>query len=228
MTWPSMMVSQNLTRADVEAPASRDRIPASVVDMLHGDLGQPPGGWPAALQKKALNDEPPITVRPGSLLKDIDFAAERANAEKACGRQIDDQEFASYLMYPKVFVEFAAAQRKYGPVAVLPTLTFFYGMKLEDELSIEIEDGKSLVVRLVALGETDDEGQVQVFFELNGQPRTIKVPNRSAVATRPARRKAEDGNDNQVAAPMPGLISMVSVKAGRLSKPATSCSPSRR
>ncbi len=112
--------------------------------------------------------------------------AERAKAEKACGRQIDDQEFASYLMYPKVFVEFAAAQRKYGPVAVLPTLTFFYGMKLEDELSIEIEDGKSLVVRLVALGETDDDGQVQVFFELNGQPRTIKVPNRSAVATRPA------------------------------------------
>ncbi len=213
-----MMVSQNLTRADVEAPHREIAFPASVVDMLHGDLGQPPGGWPAALQKKALNDEPPITVRPGSLLKDIDFAAERANAEKACGRQIDDQEFASYLMYPKVFVEFAAAQRKYGPVAVLPTLTFFYGMKLEDELSIEIEDGKSLVVRLVALGETDDEGQVQVFFELNGQPRTIKVPNRSAVATRPARRKAEDGNDNQVAAPMPGLISMVSVKAGQAIK----------
>ncbi len=165
-----------------------------------------------------LNQEPPINVRPGSLLKDLDFAAERAKAEKACGRQIDEQEFASYLMYPKVFVEFAAAQRKYGPVAVLPTLTFFYGMKLEDELSIEIEDGKSLVVRLVALGETDDDGQVQVFFELNGQPRTIKVPNRSAVATRPARRKAEDGNDNQVAAPMPGLISMVSIKPGQAIK----------
>jgi pyruvate carboxylase len=213
-----MMVSQNLTRADVEAPDREIAFPASVVEMLHGDLGQPPGGWPPALQKKALNHEPPINVRPGSLLKDLDIAAERAKAEKACGRQIDDQEFASYLMYPKVFVEFAAAQRKYGPVAVLPTPTFFYGMKLEDELSIEIEDGKSLVVRLVALGETDDEGQVQVFFELNGQPRTIKVPNRSAVATRPARRKAEDGNDNQVAAPMPGLISMVSVKPGQAVK----------
>ncbi|MDR3409247.1 MAG: biotin/lipoyl-binding protein, partial [Methylovirgula sp.] len=186
--------------------------PASVVEMLHGDLGQPPGGWPAELQKKVLKGEPPIHVRPGALLKEIDLEAERAKAEKACGRQISDAEFAAHLMYPKVFAEFVAAQRKYGPVSVLPTPVFFYGMSLDEERSIEIEPGKSLVVRLTTIGETDEDGQVQVFFELNGQPRFIKVPNRTAVATRPSRRKAEEGNDNHIAAPMPGLVSTLSVK----------------
>ncbi|MGP8231262.1 MAG: pyruvate carboxylase [Methylovirgula sp.] len=207
-----MMVSQNLTRADVEDPDREIAFPASVVEMLHGDLGQPPGGWPAKLQKRVLKGEPPINVRPGALLKEIDLDAERAKAEKACGRQISDAEFAAYLMYPKVFAEFVVAQRKYGPVSVLPTPVFFYGMSLDEERSIEIEHGKSLVVRLTTIGETDEDGQVQVFFELNGQPRTIKVPNRTAVATRPSRRKAEEGNDNHIAAPMPGLVSTVSVK----------------
>ncbi|QAY94594.1 pyruvate carboxylase [Methylovirgula ligni] len=207
-----MMVSQNLTRADVEDPDREIAFPGSVVEMLHGDLGQPPGGWPAELQKKVLKGEPPITVRPGALLKEIDLDAERAKAEKACARQISDAEFASYLMYPKVFSEFVAAQRKYGPVSVLPTPVFFYGMSLDEERTIEIEHGKSLVLRLTTLGETDEDGQVQVFFELNGQPRTIKVPNRTAVATRASRRKAEEGNENHIAAPMPGLVSTLSVK----------------
>ena len=129
--------------------------------------------------------------------------------------QLDDDEFASYLMYPKVFTEHCASDRKYGPVSVLPTPVFFYGMAPEEERTIEIESGKALVVRLTTLGDTDEEGQVRVFFELNGQPRVIKVPNRSAVATRPARRKAEEGNANHVAAPMPGSISSIAVKPGQ-------------
>ena len=98
---------------------------------------------------------------------------------------------------------------------MLPTPVFFYGMAPEEERTIEIESGKALVVRLTTLGDTDEEGQVRVFFELNGQPRVIKVPNRSAVATRPARRKAEEGNANHVAAPMPGSISSIAVKPGQ-------------
>jgi pyruvate carboxylase len=130
-------------------------------------------------------------------------------------RGVDEQELASYLMYPKVFTDFANAERKYGPVSVLSTPVFFYGMAPEEERTIEIESGKALVVRLTTVGETDEEGQVRVFFELNGQPRVIKVPNRTAVATRPARRKAEDGNANHVAAPMPGSISSIAIKTGQ-------------
>jgi pyruvate carboxylase len=210
-----MMVAQDLTPADVADPDKDIAFPASVVEMLRGDLGQPPGGWPPVLQKKALKGEKASAARPGSLLAPADLSARRAEAEKRCGRQIDDQELAAYLMYPKVFVDYAGAERKYGPVAVLPTPIFFYGMQVGEEATFAIEKGKSLVVRLQAVGETDEEGQVRVFFELNGQPRLIKAPNRAASALLPARRKAEDGNDAHVAAPMPGSIATIAVKTGQ-------------
>jgi len=210
-----MMVAQGLTPQDVLAPDKEIAFPASVREMLHGDLGTPPGGWPPTLQKKVLKGEPPISVRPGSLLPPADLDAARATAEKAIGRTIDERELASYLMYPKVFTEFTNAARKYGPVEALPTPVYFYGMAVGDEIAIEIERGKTLVVRLQAIGETDEEGQVRVFFELNGQPRIVKVPNRTAVAKLPTRRKAEEDNDAHVAAPMPGLVATVAVQPGQ-------------
>ena len=206
-----MMVSQGLTPQDVIAPDRDIAFPASVVDMLRGDLGQPPGGWPQVLQAKALKGGAAITVRPGSLLEKADLAVERTNAENACGRPLDDNEFSTYLAYPKVFAEFNNVQRKYGPVSVLPTPVFFYGMKAGDEATLEIEDGKELVVLLTAIGGTRDDGLVEIFFELNGQPRVITVPNRSVVSTIKIRRKAEEGNANHVAAPMPGVVSAISV-----------------
>jgi pyruvate carboxylase len=118
------------------------------------------------------------------------------------------------MMYPKVFTDFALTIERYGPVEVLPTPTFFYGMAVGEEVTIEIERGKTLVVRLQAIGDTDEEGQVKVFFELNGQPRIVKLPNRAVAAKVVARRKAEDGNDAHVAAPMPGSVSSVAVKTG--------------
>jgi pyruvate carboxylase len=210
-----MMVSQDLTPEDVLDPDREIAFPASVVEMLRGDLGQPPGGWPKALQAKALKGETPITVRPGSLLGPVDLVGVRADAEKACGRQVSDDELASFLMYPKVFTEFATTIRRYGPVSVLPTPVFFYGMQLGSEIAIEIEPGKTLVLVLMTIAETDEEGQVKVFFELNGQPRIIKVQNRSAAVKIVARRKAEDGNDSHVAAPMPGSVSIVAVRVGQ-------------
>jgi len=210
-----MMVANDLTANDVLDPATSVTFPASVVDMLRGDLGQPPGGWPEALQKKALGDEVPSTARPGSLLPPADFAAARADAEKRCGRALSDTEFMSFLMYPKVCADFIGTSRKYGPVATLPTPVFFYGMAPGDEISVEIELGKALVIRLQAVTETDEEGQVRVFFELNGQSRVVRVPNRSAAATMPMRRKAEEGNEAHVAAPMPGAVSTIAVRAGQ-------------
>ncbi|MCK9550959.1 pyruvate carboxylase [Aquamicrobium sp.] len=211
-----MMVSQELTVADVENPDRDIAFPDSVVSMLRGDLGQSPGGWPQALQKKALKGAAPITVRPGSLLDAADLSAGRKEAEEKVGRTLSEPEFASWLMYPKVFSDFAAARETYGPVSVLPTPNYFYGMKPEDEIFVDIEKGKTLVIRCLAVGDVDENGMVTVFFELNGQPRRVKVPDRAhgASAAR-ARRKAEPGNEAHVAAPMPGVVSTVSVAAGQ-------------
>jgi len=211
-----MMVSQELTVADVENPSRDIAFPDSVVSMLRGDLGQPPGGWPEKLQKKVLKGEKPIAVRPGSLLKAADLDKSRAEIEEKLGRKLSEFEFASWLMYPKVFTDFSAAQDLYGPVSALPTPVYFYGMKPEEEIFVDIERGKTLVVRCLAIGEADDKGMVTVFFELNGQPRRAKVPDRTrADAASRLRPKAEAGNENHVGAPMPGVISTVAVSAGQ-------------
>ena len=211
-----MMVSQELSVADVENPAKDIAFPDSVVSMLRGDLGQSPGGWPAALQKKALKGETPITVRPGSLLKPADLKANRKDIEGKLGRKLSENEFASWLMYPKVFSDFAHAQETYGPVSVLPTPTYFYGMEPEDEVFVDIEKGKTLVIRCLAVGDVDEKGMVTVFFELNGQPRRVKVPDRAhGAGASKMRRKAEAGNDAHVGAPMPGVVSTLAVAAGQ-------------
>jgi pyruvate carboxylase len=211
-----MMVTQDLSADDVLDPAREIAFPDSVVQMMKGELGQPPGGWPEAIQTKVLKGAKPITVRPGSLLGEADLGAERIAAAEKIGGEPDDRALASYLMYPKVFSDFAAAQESYGPTEVLPTPTYFYGLPAGEEIAIELEKGKTLVVRCQAIGETDEEGQVRVFFELNGQPRIAKVPDRAHGAGVGARRpKAELGNVAHVAAPMPGVISGVSVAAGQ-------------
>ena len=211
-----MMVASELTVEDVLDPDKEVAFPESVIDMLSGNLGQPEGGWPEAVQKKALKGAEPITEVPGKLLAPADLEAERTEAEKEIGREITDQELASYLMYPKVFVEFAKAQELYGPTSVLPTLTYFYGMEEQDEISFDLEKGKTLVVRCRTFSETDETGEQKVFFDLNGQPRTTKVPDRAhGAAGSTARAKAEDGNSDHVAAPMPGVISTLAVKVGQ-------------
>jgi pyruvate carboxylase len=210
-----MMVSQGLTPENVTDPAKEISFPQSVVEMLHGDLGQPPGGWPTDLQHKALKDKSPITVRPGSLLPPADLEAVRKTAAERCGIPIDDQLLASYLMYPEVFTTFNAAARTYGPVSVLPTPVYFYGMKTGDEIAVTLQTGKTLILSLQTMGETDEDGNVRVFFELNGQPRVVSVPNRSAAVTRAVRRKADEADDKQIGAPMPGSIAAILVREGQ-------------
>ncbi|MCC0032819.1 MAG: pyruvate carboxylase [Brucellaceae bacterium] len=211
-----MMVSQDLTVADVENPAKDIAFPDSVISMLKGDLGQPPAGWPEALQKKALKGEKPYVERPGALLPDADLKAKRAEIEEKLGRKLSEFEFASWLMYPKVFSDFALAAEEYGPVSVLPTPVYFYGLKSEDEIFVDLEKGKTLVIRCLAIGETDEQGMRTVFFELNGQPRRVKVPDRiHGASAAKARAKADAGNPAHVGAPMPGVISTVAVTTGQ-------------
>ena len=209
------MVSGGYSRADVEDPGQEISFPESVISFFRGELGQPPGGFPPKLQKKILKGEKPFTVRPGARMEELDLTIAKAQAEKAVHRRVSDEEFSSYLMYPKVFIDYAAFHRDHGPVDILPTSVFFYGMAQGDEIAVELERGKVLHIRLLALGDTDDEGQVKVFFELNGQPRTVRVANREAKATKQTHPKAEAGNPDHVAAPMPGLIATVAVDAGQ-------------
>ena len=211
-----MMVSQDLTVADVEAPDREIAFPDSVVSMMRGDLGFPKQGWPADLQKKVLKGEEPLTDRVGALLPPADLKAEREGLAKTIQRQVSDQEFASYLMYPKVFTEYAAARRQYGPVEVLPTHVYFYGMQPGDEIQVEIEKGKLLVIRCLTKGDPNEQGLVTVFFELNGQPRRARVPDRTHGSTASlSRPKADAGDPTQIGAPMPGVVSTVLVEAGQ-------------
>ncbi|MCC5858841.1 MAG: pyruvate carboxylase [Ectothiorhodospiraceae bacterium] len=211
-----MMVSQNLSREQIEDPEVDVTFPDSVIDMLRGNLGQPPGGWPKALQEKALKGETPHTERPGKFLEPVDLEAERASlSARLDGQSVDNEDLNGYLMYPKVFLDYAQRHRLYGPVRTLPTKNFFYGMEPGEEISVEIDPGKTLEVRLMAVGEVSDDGDVRVFFELNGQPRTVRVADRKIKAQAAARLKAEDGNTAHVGAPMPGVVGSVAVKGGQ-------------
>jgi pyruvate carboxylase len=211
-----MMVSQDLTSQDVLDPEREIQFPASVVDMLRGDLGQPEGGWPEVLQKKALKGEAASTDRPGAKLMAADLEAIRNEAAAKIGRGITDDELAAYLMYPKVFVDYAQTVDKYGPVSALPTPVFYYGMERGQEVTVEIERGKGLVILFQTTGEEDEDGFVKVFFELNGQPRFVRVPDRNKERPVELRRKASDSDPSHVGAPMPALIQSVSVEPGQI------------
>ena len=206
------MVSNDLTPEAVADPEREVAFPESVIEFFRGEIGQPTGGFPAALQAKVLKGEAPLTVRPGAVLAPADLAGEREAAEHAARRQISERELASYLMYPKVFLDYAKQRRRSGPVSALPTPAFFYGLEPGQEIAVDIEAGKTLIISFLAVSKPDEEGQRTIFFELNGQPRTVKVADKALAASGKIRRKADESKPGQVGAPMPGLI--VSVSAG--------------
>ena len=211
-----MMVSQGLTRTQVEDPKTEVSFPDSVVDMMRGNLGQPPGGFPSGIVNKVLKGEAPNLERPGAHLEPVDIESTRAALSKELeGFKVDDEDLNGYLMYPKVFLDYMGRHRQYGPVRSLPTRTFFYGMEPGDEITAEIDPGKTLEIRLQAIGETDEQGEVKVFFELNGQPRVIRVPNRLVKSSTAQRPKAEVGNANHIGAPMPGVVASIGVQVGQ-------------
>ncbi|MEL7183920.1 MAG: pyruvate carboxylase, partial [Pseudomonadota bacterium] len=209
-----MMVAQGLTVDQVQDPKVEVAFPDSVVDMMRGNLGQPPGGWPKALQKKALKGDKASTERPGKHLAPVDLDEVRADLSAQIGGDVDDEDLNGYLMYPKVFTDYASRHQTYGPVRTLPTPVFFYGMEPSDQIEAEIDPGKTLEIRMVARGDTNQDGEAKIFFELNGQPRTIRVPDRRAVGVAAKMPKADAGNADHVGAPMPGVVASVAVQAG--------------
>lgn len=209
------MIANNLTPEMVLDPKREIAFPESVVEFFEGKLGQPPGGFPPALQARILRGRKPFTDRPGATLPPADFGKAKVDLEGKLRRPPTEHDVISYLLYPKVFADFAEAQSKYSDLSVLPTAAFFYGLQKGDEVSIEIERGKTLIIKFLTIGEPQQDGRRVVYFELNGQPREIFVTDKSLSAGAiKTRAKAEAGNAKHVAAPMPGAVVAVAVAIG--------------
>ncbi len=209
-----LMASAGITREQVLAPDCEVAFPESVVQLFRGELGQPYGGFPQALQRKVLKGAAPLSARAGAALAPVDLAAERARLQQRLPSPVTDLDLASYLMYPRVFEDYARERLLYGDPGILPTPVFFYGMEPGQEITVDLERGKTLIVRYLAMSEPHEDGTRTVFFELNGQPRSVRVPDHRRVATRPPQAKAEPGNPQQVGAPMPGVVATVTAVAG--------------
>jgi len=211
------MVTNNLTPADVLDPSRHLAFPTSVVEFFRGDIGQPAGGFPKDLQKIVLHGAAASRARPGARLPAMDLDAVQKELQTKVHHELRPTDVASYLMFPSVFLEYDKFRRQYGDVSVIPTPAFFYGMAPYAEWTLELEPGKGILVKFLTIGDADADGMVTVFFELNGQPREVKVACRKlAGSVRAAHPKAEPDNPGHVAAPMPGKVSSVGVVAGQV------------
>ena len=188
--------------------------PESVVGLAKGMLGQPYGGFPKRLQEIILRGAEPITHRPGELLEPADLEAERKKAADKTGHPVDDRALASWLLYPNVYPELVRHLDEYSDTSMVPTPIFFYGLEPGQETTIEIEPGKTLIVRLATVGKLQPDGTRELFFELNGEGRAVTVRDQSALSGGAVRVKADKGNAAHVAAPMPGKVLKVAVKPG--------------
>ncbi|EEF60728.1 pyruvate carboxylase [Pedosphaera parvula] len=188
--------------------------PESVIDMLMGGLGQPVGGWPKQVQKVVLGDRKPLKGRPGEDIPPLNFKKAKTELAAKLKRDVTDDDLYSSLMYPEVFQEFAKKVNSYSDLSVLPTGAFFYGLKLGEEIAVNIEEGKTLFIRLVNVSLVDAEGRRTILFELNGMPRQTIVQDRSVKSAVKARIKADPAVPTQVGAPIPGLITSLAVGVG--------------
>jgi pyruvate carboxylase len=209
------LVKNGLEPEDLFTEKGKDlAFPESVVGLARGMLGQLHGGFPERLREVILRGQEPITRRPGELLEPADLEAERQKAAHRIGGYVDDKALVSWLLYPNVFPELVRHRDEYSDTSVIPTPVFLYGLEPGQETTIEIEPGKMLIVRLVAIGKLEKDGTRDLIFELNGEARTITVRDQAAGQAGVQRVKAEKGNASHVGAPMPGKVLKVLVKPG--------------
>ncbi len=209
------LITRGIKPADVvNLEPDSTPFPESVIDMLAGGLGQPLGGWPKNLQRVVLGKRKPVTGRPGAGLKPLNFKKLEEELTTKLKREATSDDVFSHIMYPEVFAEFAKYIREHGDLSVLPTPAFFYGMKVGQEVSVEIEPGKTLFIRLVNIGAVDAEGKRAVNFELNGMARQLAIVDKAVKPTMKARLKADPAKANEVGAPIPGLVTVLSVSVG--------------
>jgi pyruvate carboxylase len=214
------LVNHNMTMEQFErlGPDHNLTLPHSVIEMFMGSLGEPEGGWPKKLQKIILRGAKPQKGRPGAHLPAPDLEETAASIEKKIGRRPSRDEVLSYLMYPEVFVKFARNRHAWGPVDVLPTPQFYYGMQRGEEVGVELEPGKTLIVKFQTIGEPHPDGTRTVFFELNGQPREVSVRDKKLEVKEAPRLKADPAKPGEIGAPIPGVVSTVAVELGQAVK----------
>ncbi|MGB6154083.1 MAG: pyruvate carboxylase [Pricia sp.] len=213
------MVSNDLTVEDVMEKGEDISFPESVKSFFRGDLGQPVGGFPEKLQKIVLKGERPYTERPNAHLDPIDFDKEfktfKRTFKKGMGRELEMTDFLSYQLYPKVFAEAYNNHVKFGNVVNIPTKNFFYGLEIGEEIMVELDKGKNVLISLMLVGEPDEAGNVSIFFKINGQLRNVLIKDRSVKVEKKQNVKADADDPKQIGAPLQGLLSTVLVKKGQ-------------
>ncbi len=213
------MVQNELDEETVLERGEKIDFPDSVIELFEGYLGQPHGGFPEDLQRVILKGRTPITVRPGELLDDVDFNALKEKLFEDLKRQVTSFDALGYALYPKVFMEYASMVDQFGDISVLDTPTFLFGMRLGEEIEVEIETGKTLIVKLVSIGQAQADGTRVVYFELNGQPREVVIRDESIKSTVAVKMKADPKKESHLGASMPGtVIKVVSEKGEKVQK----------
>ena len=208
------MVQNNLTEQKILEQGENINFPDSVVQFFKGYLGQPYGGFPEPLGKVILKGDKALTVRPGELLPAVNFVEIEQELFEKLNRRITSHDLLSYTMYPKVFLDFEEEQQEYGSLQFLDTPTFFYGLRHGEKIAVEIEVGKTLIIKLLSISELQSDGTRTIYFELNGIPREVNVRDMSAKNTSQKRQKADKNDRKQIGASMPGKVLKIMVKAG--------------
>lgn len=214
------MVTNGLTATDVLSGSKKLNFPKSVVEMMQGYLGHPDGGWPKVLQRIILDSAgaKPLHGRPGAKLPRADFPASRKKLEELVRHDVKDSDLLSYLLYPQVYLDYDKHVHKYDNTSMIPTPAFLYGLQGGEEVTVEIEPGKALIIKYLTTGEPHEDGTRTVFYELNGRPREVNVPDKALEGKLHRHPKADPDDPKHVAAPMPGKVSDVAVKKGQAVK----------
>ncbi len=210
------MTSNNYSEADVMEKGDTISFPDSVKQLFKGDLGQPFGGFPKELQKIILQDIKPYTEKPNAHIQSIDFDIELTKFRAKYDENVTEEDLLSYIMYPKVFDEFYNFKKHFGSVECLPTPAFYFPLKPNEEIMVNLESGKNLLIRLRYMGEPNDEGMREVFFQINGQTRNVLIKDNSAKIQKISNVKAS--GPNEVGAPLQGKLVEIKVKEGDVIK----------
>ncbi|MBG9979876.1 pyruvate carboxylase [Facklamia sp. DSM 111018] len=208
------MVQNDLDEESVISQGHHLDFPASVVEFMRGDIGQPPAGMNSALQKVVLKQEEAYTIRPGELLEDYDFEKVSKHLNSTSYVPVPGTIELSYALYPKVVQQFIDFVENNGLIWNLSTPIFFYGMAINETIAYELEPGKTLVIELINIGPTKADGYKTVHFEINGLNYRTEIPDLSFEGKMTVNPKADKGNPHHIAASMPGSVAAVTVKVG--------------
>ncbi|MGA9590606.1 MAG: pyruvate carboxylase [Salegentibacter sp.] len=213
------LVSNNLRVQDVMEKGEELSFPQSVKDFFRGNLGQPPGGFPKEIQEMVLKGEKPFTGRPNAHLEPVDFKEEFGEFQRIFKDSLHNEpemiDFLSYKLYPKVFTEAVNFRKEFGNVINIPTKNFFYGMEIGEEIVVEMDRGKTLLIELLSIGKADEDGNVDVFFKVNGQARVVQIRDKSVKVDKVVHQKVDKENLKEIGAPLQGSLSSCFVEKGQ-------------